>query len=117
LDKKLFTPNNSMIDSNTALLSIFALISFIFLVYRNQVKISYEKQIEGGTEKLTMEFIPPHFHPPVQPPEVSQPQAEKVIHEPIEINNSPISLLEFRLMKNRKVAKDRPGDHKGRRLR
>jgi hypothetical protein len=81
-----------MIDSNTALLSIFALISFIFLVYRNQVKISYEKQIEGGTQKLTMEFIPPHFHPPVQPPEVSQPQAEKVIHEPIEINNSPISL-------------------------
>jgi hypothetical protein len=81
-----------MIDSNTALLSIFALISFIFLVYRNQVKISYEKQIEGGTEKLTMEFIPPHFHPLVQPPEISQPQIEKMIYESTEINDSPISL-------------------------
>jgi hypothetical protein len=73
-------------------LAIFTPISFIFLAYRNQVKISYEKQIEGGTQKLTMEFIPPHFHQPLQPPEISQPQTEKVIHEPIEINNSPISL-------------------------
>jgi hypothetical protein len=72
--------------------AIFTPISFIFLAYRNQVKISYEKQIEGGIQKLTMEFIPPHFHQPLQPPEISQPQAEKVIHEPIEINNSPISL-------------------------
>jgi hypothetical protein len=81
-----------MIDSNTVTLGALALIPLVVLAYRSLVKISYEKQIEGGTEKLTMEFIPPHFHSSVQPPEISQSHTEKVIHEPIEVNDSPISL-------------------------
>jgi hypothetical protein len=80
-----------MIDSNTVMLGAFTLIPLMVLAYRS-LKFSYEKQTGEGTEKITMEFIPPHFHPPVQPPEIIPPQTEKLIHEPIEINDPPISL-------------------------
>jgi hypothetical protein len=68
-----------MIDSNTVMLGAFTLIPLMVLAYRS-LKFSYEKQTGEGTEKITMEFIPPHFHPPVQPPEIIPPQTEKLIH-------------------------------------
>jgi hypothetical protein len=75
-----------MTDSNTVTLGALALIPLVLLAYRI-ARFTFEKPMEEGIQRITMDF-----HPPAHPPEISQPQTEKVIYESTEINDSPISL-------------------------